>query len=240
MGQNGRGSPSPGTPSWLDLAGLGRTPDVPNSRPHSAEGSLGPFGAESQGRVQKDLLQPRHELCGALPCHTPLASGGADSLEPRDPQGPLANPVCAEEAMAAMWEWPWALEKSSLKTCREAAYSFQEVIEPAMVAVDRQAIFPDTWSLMEEYDQQKDGARTQPRKLGSSCPAAVDKEQLGGEVPELAPAPEALRGPEGIAGAASEARKEQPEHPRAMVMDTPNAMERISTSSQAGTSSHSC
>ncbi|XP_040859875.1 paxillin isoform X2 [Ochotona curzoniae] len=232
MGQNGRGSPSPGTPSWLDLAGLGRTPDVPNSRPHSAEGSLGPFGAESQGRVRKDLLQPRHELCGALPCHTPLASGGADPLEPRDPQGPLANPVCAEEAMAAMWEWPWALEKSSLKTCREAAYSFQEVIEPAMVAVDRQAIFPDTWSLMEEYDQQKDGARTQPRKLGSSCPAAVDKEQLGGEVPELAPAPEALRGPEGIAGAASEARKEQPERPRAMVMDTPNAMERISTSSQ--------
>ncbi|XP_058512893.1 paxillin isoform X6 [Ochotona princeps] len=81
-------------------------------------------------------------------------------------------------------------------------------------------------------DFKKDGARTQPRKLGSSCPTAVDKEQLGREVPELAPAPEAPRGPEGTAGAASEARKEQPERPRAMVTDTPNAMERISTSSQ--------
>uniref|UniRef100_A0A5F9C2A2 Paxillin n=1 Tax=Oryctolagus cuniculus TaxID=9986 RepID=A0A5F9C2A2_RABIT len=167
--QHGRGHLPSGAPSWLDLAGLGVTPDSPNSRPPSAEGSLGPFGAESQVRVRRDLLKPTHELCGALSCHTPPTARSADSLEFGDPRGPLANPVCPEKAMDASGVWPWALEMSRPKTTRGAACSFQEVTEPAVVAMDRQAIFPDTWSLTEECGQQKQRFMAQG-KTGSSSP----------------------------------------------------------------------
>nr|XP_051682815.1 paxillin isoform X1 [Oryctolagus cuniculus] len=236
--QHGRGHLPSGAPSWLDLAGLGVTPDSPNSRPPSAEGSLGPFGAESQVRVRRDLLKPTHELCGALSCHTPPTARSADSLEFGDPRGPLANPVCPEKAMDASGVWPWALEMSRPKTTRGAACSFQEVTEPAVVAMDRQAIFPDTWSLTEECGQQKQRVRTQPRGLGSSCPPPVDEEQLGGKVPKwvslVGPSqePETPRIPKGTTGETAEARKDQSELPHATVLGTPSATGRISTSGQ--------
>lgn len=110
-----------------------------------------------------------------------------------------------------------------------------------MVAVDRQAIFPDTWSLAEEYGQQKERSRPEPRVLGSSCSAPV----LSGEMPHRGTlrgptqGPETPRSPEGTTEAATEARKEQPKLPHAMVMDIPNTTERISTSGQAGAGSRS-
>ncbi|XP_062038788.1 paxillin isoform X2 [Lepus europaeus] len=236
--QHGRGHLPPGAPSWLDLAGLGVTPDSPNSRSPSAEGSLGPFGAENQVQVRRDLLKPTHELCVALPCHTPPTARSTGSLESGDPQGPLVNPVCPEKATDATWAWPWALEMSRPKTTRGAACSFQAVTEPAVVAVDRQAVFPDTWSLTEECGQQKQRVRTQPRGLGSSCPPPVDEEQLGGKVPKwvslVGPSqePETPRIPKGTTGETAEASKDQSELPHATVLGTPSATERISTSGQ--------
>ncbi|XP_062038789.1 paxillin isoform X3 [Lepus europaeus] len=200
--QHGRGHLPPGAPSWLDLAGLGVTPDSPNSRSPSAEGSLGPFGAENQVQVRRDLLKPTHELCVALPCHTPPTARSTGSLESGDPQGPLVNPVCPEKATDATWAWPWALEMSRPKTTRGAACSFQAVTEPAVVAVDRQAVFPDTWSLTEECGQQKQRE------------------------------PETPRIPKGTTGETAEASKDQSELPHATVLGTPSATERISTSGQ--------
>lgn len=114
------------------------------------------------------------------------------------------------------------------------------------MAVDRQAIFPDTWSLTKERGQWKERAQPEPAGPESSCPAPADKEQLGGETPtrgslvRLTQGPETPRRPEGNTEAAAEAQREEPELPRAMVMDVPSATERISTSGQAGASSHGC
>lgn len=147
--------------------------------------------------------------------------------------------------MAATWEQPWAFEALSPETPCGATPSFQEVAEPALVAIDRQAIFPDTWSFTKEGGQLRERARPEPVGPGSSCPAPVN-EQLGGEMhmrgSPVRPAqgPETHQRPEGTTEAAAEAKREQPELPRAVVMDTPKTTERISTSGQAGASLHGC
>lgn len=148
--------------------------------------------------------------------------------------------------MAATWEWPWALEALRPESSRGATPSFQEVIEPAAMAVDRQAILPDTWSLTKARGQQKERARPEPGEPESRCHAPVEEEQLGGEMAtggslvRPAQGPETPRRPEGTTEAAAEARRERLELPQAVVMDTPNTTERISTSGQAGVSSHGC
>lgn len=130
------------------------------------------------------------------------------------------------------------------ETPHGATCSFQEVTEPAVVAVDRQAIFPDTWSLTKECGQRKQRAKPEPGELESSSPAPVGKEQLGGQtlmkgsLVRPTQGPETPRWPEGVTEAA--ARREQSELPPAVVMDTPSTTERISTSGQAGASSHGC
>lgn len=231
-------------PSWLDLAGLGITPDAPSSS--SVEGSLGPFGAESQARVRRDGLNLMSELSRGPPGHTLPRAGYAGPQEPEGPQGLSANPVYSEEALAATWEQPWALEALRPETPHGAAPSFQEVTEPAVVAVDRQIIFPDTWSLTKGRGQLKERARPEPAGPESSCPAPADKEQLGGEMPlrgslvRPTRGPEIPRRPEGTTEAAAEAKREQPELPQAVVTDTLSTTERISTSGQAGGSLHGC
>lgn len=244
---NGQGLLPSVAPSWLDLpglrvtAGLGITPDTPNSRFPSAEDSLGPFGTESQVRVWRDPPNLTSELSRVLP-----GAGCTGPQEPRDPHGLSANPVYPEEAVAATWERPGALAAFGPETTCGATPSFQELAEPAVVAVDRQAIFPDTWSLTKECGQPKERARPEPAGPENSCPVSPDEEQLGGETPTrgslVRPTqrPETPRRPEGTTEAVAEAKREQPELPHATVMDTPSATERISTSGQAGASSHSC
>lgn len=150
-------------------------------------------------------------------------------------QGPLANHVCSEETVAPIWRW------SQAEIPHGVAYSLQEGTEPAVVAVDRQAVFPDTWTLTKGCGQQE-RAQSELEGLGSSCSAPGDKEKLGGKIPQkgsLGGPTQELENPgkpEGATEAALEARKEQPELPHAMAMGTPSASERISTSGQAGTS----
>lgn len=109
------------------------------------------------------------------------------------------------------------------------------------MAVDRQAVLPDTWALTKDCALQE-RAQSEPGGLGSTCPAPRDKEQLGGKIPQkgsLGGPTGALENPgnlEGATEAALEARKEQPELSHAMAMGTPSTSERISTSGQAGTS----
>ncbi|XP_054568498.1 paxillin isoform X1 [Eptesicus fuscus] len=229
--EDGQGLLPPVAPSWLDLAGLGVTPDTPNSRSPSVEGSLGPFGAESQARGWRDPLNLKSELSRAPPGHTRPRAGCAGPQEPGDPQG------LSEEALAATWEQPWALEALRPETPHRATPSFQEVTEPAVVAVDRQVIFPDTWTLTKERGQLQEGARPAPAGPEGSRPAPGDQEQLGGKMPvrrsPIPPpqGPETARRPEGTAEAAAEAQRAQPERPHAMVTGTPTT-ERISTSGQ--------
>ncbi|XP_010602361.1 paxillin isoform X2 [Fukomys damarensis] len=220
----------PVAPSWLDLAGLGVTSDTYNSRSPSAEVSPGSFGAECQAPVRRDLLNPVSEPSMSSLCHTPPSVGCTVSQEPGDPEGPQGDPLCPEEALVATWKWPWALEPSRPETPCGAACSFQEVVEPAFVAVNRQAIFPDTWNLTKDCGQQE-RARPEPAGLGSSYPAPANKEQLDGDRPRRgSQGPENPRSPEGTTEAAAEARKEQPELPPAV--GTPSTTERISTSGQ--------
>lgn len=168
-------------------------------------------------------------------CHTlhPAASTGS--------QGPLANHVCSEETVAPIWRWPQAVSASRPEIPHGVAYSFLEGTEPAIVAVDRQAVLPDTWSLTKEYGQHEQ-AQSEPGGLESSYPAPTDKEQLGGKIPSrgsLGEPTQALQNPKNPGGAtrvALEARKEESEFPHAVVMGTPTTSERISTASQAGTS----
>ncbi|XP_059751445.1 paxillin isoform X7 [Balaenoptera ricei] len=229
-------------PSWLDLAGLGEMPDTPNSRSPSTESSLGPLGAERQARVWRDPPNASlvSELSRVPPGHTLPHAGCTGPQEAGEPQVLSANPLCPGEAVAATWEWPWALEALRPEFPRGAMPSFQEVIEPAAVAVDRQAIFPDTWSLTKARGQQKERARPEPGEPESRCPAPVEEEQLGGETPTVgslvrpAQGPETPRRPEGTTEAAAEARRERPELPQAVVVDTASTTERISTSGQAG------
>ncbi|XP_067556696.1 paxillin isoform X10 [Pseudorca crassidens] len=228
------------TPSWLDLTGLGEMPDTPNSRSPSTESSLGPPGAESQAHVWRDPPNASlvSELSRVPPGHTLPHAGCTGSQEAGEPQVLSANPLCPGEAVAATWEWPWALEALRPECPRGATPSFQEVIEPAAMAVDRQAILPDTWSLTKARGQQKERARPEPGEPESRCHAPVEEEQLGGETATggslVRPAqrPETPRRPEGTTEAAAEARRERPELPQAVVMNTPNTTERISTSGQ--------
>lgn len=109
------------------------------------------------------------------------------------------------------------------------------------MALDRQDILPDTWALTKECALQE-RVQSEPEGLGSTCPAAGDKEPLRGKTPQkgsLGGPTEALGSPgnpEGTTEATLEARKEQPEPSYAMAVGTPSVSERISTSGQAGTS----
>ncbi|XP_032024421.1 paxillin isoform X5 [Hylobates moloch] len=238
--QSGQGLLPPVAPSWLDLAGLGVMPDTLNSRSPSVEGSLWAVGTESQGRDWRHLPTITSELSGAPRCHTVPCAGSIALQEPGEPQGPPASPSCPEEALAATWERPWASEvfRPERMPPSGAARSFQEVAEPAVVAVDRQAIFPDTWTLTEEHGLQQERPRPEPGRLGSSSPASVTMEQLGakmterGSVARPTQGPETPRSPEGTTEAATQAGKEQPELPCAMATGTPSTTERISISGQ--------
>ncbi|XP_055260323.1 paxillin isoform X6 [Moschus berezovskii] len=224
-------------PSRLDLVGLGVMPDTPNSRSPSTEGWLGLLGVESQARVWRDPPDLVGELCRAPPGHTLPYAGGTGPQEPGAPQAPLANALRPEEAVAATWQRPWALGALRPEPSQGAAPSFQEVTEPAVVAVDRQGVFPDTWSLAEERGWQE-RARPEPGAPESGRRTPIEDEQLGGETPPAggpvrpARGRETPRGPEGATEAATEARMDLPELPRAVAMDMPSTTERISTSGQ--------
>uniref|UniRef100_A0A8C6DNS4 Paxillin n=1 Tax=Moschus moschiferus TaxID=68415 RepID=A0A8C6DNS4_MOSMO len=224
-------------PSRLDLVGLGVMPDTPNSRSPSTEGWLGLLGVESQARVWRDPPDLVGELCRAPSGHTLPYAGGTGPQEPGAPQAPSANALHPEEAVAATWQGPWALGALRPEPSQGAAPSFPEVTEPAVVAVDRQGVFPDTWSLAEERGWQE-RARPEPGAPESGRRTPVEDEQLGGETPPAggpvrpARGRETPRGPEGATEAATEARMDLPELPRAVAMDMPSTTERISTSGQ--------
>ncbi|XP_049644776.1 paxillin isoform X2 [Suncus etruscus] len=110
--------------------------------------------------------------------------------------------------------------------CRALSGS-QEVTEPAVVAMDRQAIYPDTWRLSKERE--------------GSLPAPVDQERANGRrltwgsLDRPVPGAEDPGKPEGHKAVTTEAEPDQPELLLATTMDMPIAVERISTSAQAGT-----
>ncbi|XP_042090006.1 paxillin isoform X3 [Ovis aries] len=224
-------------PGQLDLAGFGVMPDTPNSRFPSTEGWPGPLGIEGQASVWRDPPDLVGELCRAPPGHTLPYTGGTGPQEPGGPQAPSANALRPEDAVAATWQGPWALRALRPEPPQGAAPSFQEVTEPAVVVVDRQAVFPDTWSLTKECGWQE-RARPEPGPPESDRRTPVEDEQLGGETPSAgglvrpAQGPETPRKPEGATEAATEARRDRPELPRAVAVDTPSTTERISTSSQ--------
>ncbi|XP_069414272.1 paxillin isoform X1 [Ovis canadensis] len=224
-------------PGQLDLAGFGVMPDTPNSRFPSTEGWPGPLGIEGQASVWRDPPDLVGELCRAPPGHTLPYTGGTGPQEPGGPQALSANALRPEEAVAATWQGPWALRALRPEPPQGAAPSFQEVTEPAVVVVDRQAVFPDTWSLTKERGWQE-RARPEPGPPESDRRTPVEDEQLGGETPSAgglvrpAQGPETPRKPEGATEAAAEARRDRPELPRAVAVDTPSTTERISTSSQ--------
>ncbi|XP_053444215.1 paxillin isoform X1 [Nycticebus coucang] len=236
--QRGQGFPPPLASSWLDLAGLEVMPDTCSSKSLSVEGSLELFGTESKAQDCRHLPNLTNKLSGAPPCHTLPCTGSISPQEHGHPGGPPTNPLCLEEAMTATWEQPWTLEALRPETPRGATYSFQEVTEPAVMAVDRQAIFPDTWSLMEGHGQWKEQAKPEAGRLGSSSPAPVNMDHLGGEMSKrgslIRPTQESETpvSMENTTECATVARNEQLELPHAMVMGTPNTMERISTSGQ--------
>lgn len=222
-------------PRRLDLVSLEGTSVTQNSRCPSMEGSQQSFDAKSQALVRNDLMESINE-----PFRTPLGH----TLHPAvstGSQGPLASDVCSEEIVAPIWRWPQAVSASRPEIPHGVTYSFQEGTEPAIVAVDRQAVLPDTWSLTKECGQQEQ-AQSEPGGPESSYPAPADKEQLGGKIPwrgslgEPTQALQSPKNPEGATKAALEARKEEPEFPHAVVMGTPTTSERISTAGQAGTS----
>ncbi|KAG8504683.1 Paxillin, partial [Galemys pyrenaicus] len=218
---NGQGLPAE-APSWLDLADRGLMVETPNSGTPSREGSLVPLGTESPAQVCRDLPNLISELSRASLCHTVPQAGCIGSQVPGDTQGLPAHPACSEEPVAATWERPWNLEVFRPETPRGATPGFQEVTEPAGVAVDRQAIFPDTWSLMKECGRfQKERARPEPAGPESSCPSPVDEERLGGEMPVMGSLARAARGssaprrPQGTTEAATKAERKQLELPPA-------------------------
>ncbi|XP_040586992.1 paxillin isoform X2 [Mesocricetus auratus] len=218
-------------PGRLDLVSLEGTSGTPNSRCPSGKGSQQSFGAKSQAPVRNDLADSMTEPFLTPLCHTlhPAVSTGS--------QGLLASHACSEETVAPVGRWPQTVPASRPEIPHGVTYSFLEGTEPAVVAVDRQAVLPDTWSLTKECGQQEQ-AQSEPGGLGSSCPAPADEEQLGGKIPwrgGLGESTEALenpRNPEGATEAALEARKEEPELPHAGVMGTPSTSERISTAGQ--------
>lgn len=109
--------------------------------------------------------------------------------------------------------------------CRALSGS-QEVTEPAVVAMDRQAVCPDTWRLSERegsHPTPVDQERANGRRLAWGCP---DRPIPGAKNPGK---------PEGHMTVATEAERDQPELLLATTMDVPTAAERISTSAQAGT-----
>lgn len=224
-----------GAPRRLDLVSLKGTSGTPNSWCPSGEGSQQSFGAKSQAQVRNDLTDSMTKPFQTPLCHTlhPAVSTGS--------QGPLASYVCSEETVAPVERWPQAVPGSRPEIPPGVTYSIQEGTEPAVMAVDRQAVLPDTWSLTKECGQQE-RAQSEPEGLESSCPAPANEEQLGGKIPwrgSLGGPTQALenpRNPEGATKATLEARKEEPEFPHAGVMGTPNTSERISTAGQAGSS----
>ncbi|ELR59413.1 Paxillin, partial [Bos mutus] len=232
-------------PGQLDLAGFGVMPDTPNSRFPSTEGWPGLLSVESQAHVWRDPPDLVGELCRVPPGHILPYPGGTGPQDPGAPQAPLANALHPEEAVAATWQGPWALGALKPEPPQGAAPNFQEVTEPAVVAVDRQAVFPDTWSLTEERGCQE-RARPEPGAPESGRHTPVEDEQLGGETPlagglvRPARGPETPRRPEGTTEVTTEARMDRPELPWAVAVDTPSTTERISTSSQAGAHSPGC
>lgn len=224
-------------PGQLDLAGFGVMPDTPNSRFPSTEGWPGLLSVESQAHVWRDPPDLVEELCRVPPGHILPYPGGTGPQDPGAPQAPLANALHPEEAVAATWQGPWALGVLKPEPPQGAAPNFQEVTEPAVVAVDRQAVFPDTWSLTEERGCQE-RARPEPGAPESGRHTPVEDEQLGGETPlagglvRPARGPETPRRPEGTTEVTTEARMDRPELPRAVAVDMPSTTERISTSSQ--------
>ncbi|XP_076778657.1 paxillin isoform X1 [Arvicanthis niloticus] len=218
-------------PRWLGLGSLEETSDTQNLRYPSVTASQQSCGAKSQAQVGHGPMDSMGPPCGASPCHTPPPAGSTGS------QGPQANHVCSQETGAPIWRQPQALTAPRPEIPHGVTYSFQEGLEPPAVAVDRQAVLPDTWALTRDCALQE-RAQSEPGGLGSTCPAPGDKEQLGGKIPQkgsLGGPTGALENPgnlEGATEAALEARKEQPELSHAMAMGTPSTTERISTSGQ--------
>ncbi|XP_045152643.1 paxillin [Echinops telfairi] len=204
---------------------FGGTLGTSNSRAPSAEGSQGPLDAK-RGGCAADTWNPEGEPSREPPSHPPRRAGCAGHQEPGDGAVGLG-----------------ALEAVQLKTQDDAVRSVQDVAEPPVVAVDRQVVFPDVWRLETVCGQWRDKARPGPAGPEAGCPAPAKKEKLDGETAgsgggQWEPG-QGLQSP-GKPVAAAEAGQAPVELPQASAEDTHQPTERISTSGQAGASSHGC
>ncbi|GAB1290065.1 Paxillin [Apodemus speciosus] len=201
---------------WLGLGSLEETSDTQSPRCSSVSSSQQSCGTKSQAQVRHGLMDPVGPPSRTPLCHTPHPAGSTGS------QGPLASHVCSEETGAPIWSRPQALTVSGPESPHGGTSGFQAGPEPPAVAVDREAVLPDTWALTKECALQE-RAQSEPGGLGSTCPAPGDKEQLGRKIPQkgsLGGPTEALEdpgNPKGATEAAVEARKEQLERSHATI-----------------------
>ncbi|XP_052511099.1 paxillin isoform X5 [Budorcas taxicolor] len=149
----------------------------------------------------------------------------------------VPSPVPAITVNQGEMSSPQRVTSSQQQTRISASSATRELDELMASLSDFKAVFPDTWSLTKERGWQE-RARPEPGPPESGRRTPVEDEQLGGETPSAgglvrpAQGPETPRKPEGATEAATEARTDRPELPRAVAVDMPSTTERISTSSQ--------
>ncbi|XP_044529777.1 paxillin [Gracilinanus agilis] len=207
----------------LDRSRPGGISDAGSRRLSSMDGR--PFGAEAQGLTQmtdvaREGLGSENRLPAAV-----CSSSFLPNVRPRPQEpglswkGPSSRPGL-EEAGDALWP----SESPAPPDVHGAAGAAEGAIEPTVIAVNRQDVFPDTWGPAQASGQQ----RTSGQGHGHPPQAKKELDLEGtprrggpgaGSVRSLAPSPEQ----------APEAGRDEPELP--LIEETPS-MERISTSGQ--------
>ncbi|XP_036620985.1 paxillin isoform X2 [Trichosurus vulpecula] len=154
------------------------------------------------------------------------------------PQEPIpswkvpTSPPSLEEVGDASRTQLWALEPPGAPDSHEAACAMEGAIEPAVVAVTRKDVFPDTWGPVKEPRLQRTLAVQGLMSQDGGHPTQAEKELGQESAPRrAASAMSSTGGGWGTETPTSSSRRDEPELP--LAAETP-AVERISTSGQAG------
>lgn len=139
-----------------------------------------------------------------------------------------SSPPCVEEVGDTSKQQPWALEPPGPPDSHKTASAVEGAIEPAVVAVNRQNVFPDTWGPAEEPRLQTTLAveGLMGQVSGHPPQASVELGQESTPRRDLS-AVSPSRGGWSTETLSSLARRDE--------LELPVASERISTSGQAGT-----
>ncbi|XP_074062097.1 paxillin isoform X2 [Macrotis lagotis] len=232
-GDTGRSPPplSSGPLEWPDPTRLGGTSDAGSNGLSSMDGC--PFGTENQNPIQMTEMARAELISERKPSQT-VCSGSffPKAHTAQQPSLPWKVPISPPlgEVGDTSREHLWALGSPRSPDSHKAACALEGATEPAIVAVTRQDVFPDTWGPVKEPSQQRtlvaqglmgqDGghptqAKTEP---GLESPPRRDMSSARGDWdPETA---------------GSLTQRDVPEPP---LLTEPPTVERISTSGQAGT-----